>query len=59
LSGDERMPGAAGLQLADDQALLRPEKQAFTAMLDGWAARQAAWCLALSVGRSTVSACDE
>jgi hypothetical protein len=47
------------LHLTDDQALLRPEEQALTAMLDGWATRQAVWWLALSVGRSTVSACDE
>jgi integrase/recombinase XerC len=39
-------PGAAGLHLVDGVALLRPDEQMFTAMLDGWRAQQLARNLA-------------
>lgn len=40
--------GTARLHLADGLALLRPEEQVFTAMLDGWRAQQLARNLAFS-----------
>jgi len=46
VSDEGHAPGAAGLHLAAGLGLLRPEEQAFTAMLDGWAAQQAARRLA-------------
>jgi hypothetical protein len=42
VSADGHAPGTAGLHLAAGLGLLRPEEQAFTAMLDGWGAQQAA-----------------
>jgi site-specific recombinase XerD len=42
VSDDGHAPGAAGLHLAAGLGLLRPEEQAFTAMLDGWRAQQLA-----------------
>jgi integrase/recombinase XerC len=39
-------PGAAGLALAAGVGPLRPDEQAFTAMLEGWAAQQLARRLA-------------
>ncbi len=42
MGDEERAPGADGLHLAAGLGLLRPEGQAFTAMLDGWAAQQLA-----------------
>jgi hypothetical protein len=38
-------PDAAGLHLAAGVGLLRPEEQALTAMLDGWACQHMAWQL--------------
>ena len=43
-----RVPGAAGLHLADGIGLLRPEEQVFTAILDGWRNQQLARNLALA-----------
>ena len=43
-----RVPGAAGLHLADGIPLLRPEEQVFTAMLEGWCNQQLARNLALA-----------
>ena len=42
VSDDGHAPGAAGLHLTAGLGLLRPEEQAFTAMLEGWAAQQLA-----------------
>ncbi|MGH9263019.1 MAG: site-specific integrase, partial [Acidimicrobiales bacterium] len=39
-------PGMAGLHMAPGLALLRPEEQAFSAMLDGWGSQQLARNLA-------------
>jgi integrase/recombinase XerC len=44
----DRLPGAARLQLTDGIALLRPEEQVFEAMLDGWHNQQLARNLAFS-----------
>ena len=43
-----RVPGAAGLHLADGVPLLRPEEQVFSAMLEGWRNQQLARNLALA-----------
>jgi hypothetical protein len=43
-------PGAARLHVVDGVALLRPEEQVFSAMLDGFANQQ----LARNLARSTV-----
>jgi integrase/recombinase XerC len=48
LGQDGLAPGAAGLHLADGLALLRPEEQVFTAMLEGWRNQQLARNLAPS-----------
>ncbi len=45
---DDRIAGAARLQLADGMALLRPEEQVFEAMLGGWRDQQLSRNLALS-----------
>jgi integrase/recombinase XerC len=42
VSDDGHAPGAARLHLAAGLGLLRPEEQAFSAMLDGWGAQQMA-----------------
>jgi hypothetical protein len=39
---DGPAPGAAALELAGGAALLRPEEQVLTAMLDGWRMQQLA-----------------
>ncbi|WP_258906971.1 hypothetical protein [Actinokineospora sp. UTMC 2448] len=44
----DRLPGAARLQLTDGVALLRPREQVFEAMLDGWRNQQLARNLAFS-----------
>ncbi|MFC7280012.1 tyrosine-type recombinase/integrase [Paractinoplanes rhizophilus] len=41
-------PGTAALHLVDGVALLRPDEQVFTAMLDGWRAQQLARNLAFT-----------
>lgn len=43
-----RVPGVARLHLADEVALLPPEEQVFSAMLEGWRNQQLARNLALS-----------
>ena len=45
-------PGSAGLHLASGVPLLRPEEQAFAAMLDGWRNQQLARRLAFSTVES-------
>jgi integrase/recombinase XerC len=42
VSDDGHSPGAAALHLTAGLGLLRPEEQAFAAMLDGWGAQQIA-----------------
>lgn len=44
--GGDGAPGSAKLHLVDGVALLRPEEQAFAAMLDGWRNQQLARRLA-------------
>jgi site-specific recombinase XerD len=46
MAGEDRVPGAAGLQLAGGAVLLRPDEQVFAAMLEGWRAQQLARNLA-------------
>ena len=46
MAGEDRVPGAAELQLAGGTRLLRPDEQVFAAMLVGWRAQQLARNLA-------------
>ncbi|MEV4899660.1 hypothetical protein AB0K48_61165, partial [Nonomuraea sp. NPDC055795] len=48
MSTDDRLPGAARLQLAEGVALLHPQEQVFEAMVDGSRNQQLARNLALS-----------
>ncbi len=45
---DGQAPGSAGLQLAGEAPLLRPEEQELAAMLEGWQVQQLARNLAFS-----------
>ncbi|MGK5551982.1 hypothetical protein ACSNOI_10245 [Actinomadura kijaniata] len=52
MGGDGLAPGSARLHLVDGIALLRPDEQAFTTMLEGWRNQQLVRRLAFSTVES-------